>query len=222
MLATLYVILMLMDQQQIPQAPPPYQPVTPRHNPYEFITNPGPPPKKSLLPKVNSKKQRLIIAVAGAVVLLLIGLILLSLLNSGSAALKADYLKLLQQQTELIRVSDVGATKAKQSEAKNLAITAKLTLTSQQIETLKLAKSAGAETNPKFLTLGKNAQTDTQLTTAEQANQFDVTFVKTMLEGLQAYQQTLKKVQDASDANTKATLSTYYSAVSSLIGPPPQ
>ncbi len=210
-----------MDQQHVPPAPPPYQPVTPHHNPYEFITNPGPPPKKSLLPKGNSKMQRLIIAAAGATILLLIVLIFLSFLSRGSATLKADYLKLLQQQTELIRVSDIGLTKAKQPEAKNLAITAKLTLTSQQTETLKLAKSAGAETNTKFLVLGKNAQTDTQLTAAEQANQFDVTFVKTMLEGLQAYQKTLKSVHDASDATAKTTLNSYYSAVNNLIGPAP-
>ncbi len=166
--------------------------------------------------------QRILILVVGLVILLLLIVGVMSLLNKGGANLKADYLSLAQQQTELVRISEIGVTKAKQSEAKNLAITTKLTIASQQVTTLGLAKKAGTDTATKSLVLGKNSQTDVLLTTAEQSNQFDETFTKTVLASLKTYQQTLKKIRDAADdKSTKTTYGNYYSAVGTLLGPEP-
>ncbi len=202
-----------------PPAPPPLQRVTAQHNPYDFITNPGAPAKKKLLPGGNSKTGRLLLAAAAGVVLIVLALVVMAVLNSGSSALKTDYANLAQQQAELIRVSGVGATKARQAEAKNLAITTQYTLTSQQPGILSLAKKAGASTDAKTLTLGKDAQTDAALTSADQANQFDEVFTKTLREGLQKYQQALKKIYDAtSSSSTRDTLSKDYNAIDALLG----
>src|SRR5262245_23821833 len=67
---TLYAILMLMDSQLPPPAPPPMQPVTPTNNPYDFITQPNAPKKRGLLPQRGSKKQKVLI-IAGLVFVLL-------------------------------------------------------------------------------------------------------------------------------------------------------
>lgn len=204
---------------EAPPAPPPMQRVSAQHNPYDFITNPAAPQKKGLLPGGNSKIGRLILFGAGALVLITLALVVVAILNSGGTALKADYTDLAQQQTELIRVSGIGVTKARQAEAKNLAITTQYTLASQQPGTLALAKKAGASTDAKTLALGKDAQTDAALTSADQANQFDEVFTKALREGLQKYQQTLKKIYDAaSSSSARDTLSKDYNAIDVLLG----
>lgn len=203
---------------EAPPAPPPMQRVSAQHNPYDFITNPAAPQKKGLLPGVNSKIGRLILFGAGALLLITLALIVMAALNSGSSALKTDYADLAQQQTELIRISGIGVTKARQAEAKNLAITTQYTLASQQPGTLALAKKAGASTDAKTLALGKDAQTDAALTSADQANQFDAEFTKILIASLRDYQKQLKKIHDATtNETTKATLSKSYNAVDDLL-----
>lgn len=202
-----------------PPAPPPMQPAATQNNPYDFITNSPTKPKKSFLPGGNSLTSRLIIIGAGVMILFMIGLVVIALLNSGSTALKNDYSTVVLQQAELIRVSDIGVQKARQADAKNLAITTKLSLSSQQPDLLALAKKAGASTDPKILAASVNSETDTALTTADQANQFDEVFVEIMSAGLKKYQQSIKKVYDAtSSAATKDTLSKNFNSINVLLG----
>lgn len=202
-----------------PPAPPPMPPGLAGRNPYDFITNPNRPNKKRLLPGTNSKKGQIIIAVGGATILLMIILIFVGLISGGSSDLKKDYLSLAQQQAELIRVTEIGVSKSRQAEAKNLAITTQYTLVSQQPEVLALAKKAGVVTNTKLLALNKNSETDALLANADQTNQFDEVFLKTLRAELQKYQQTLKKIYDDSSlTSTKTTLSKDYDAIDVLLG----
>lgn len=203
----------------IPPAPPPLQPMSGQSNPYDFITNSANKPKKSLLSGGGSKTRRIIIVGVGAVVLLMVGLIVASLLRSGGASQKIDYLSLVQQQAELIRISEIGVSKSRQSTAKNLAITTSLSLASQQTETLELAKKAGASTDPKTLALSKNAKTDELLTSADQSNQFDQTFIETLKAALEKYRTLLRKIyQNTAGASAKQTLSEHYKSISDLLG----
>jgi len=204
---------------QAPPAPPPLQPPAAPHNPYDFITNPGKPAKKGLLPGGSSKMGRFIIVGAGAMILIMLGVIVAAVLSSSGSAQKTEYLDLAKQQAELIRVSAIGIDKARQTDAKNLAITTNYSLTSQQPGVLELAKKAGVVTDAKTLAASKNAQTDTLLANADTSNQFDTVFIKTLLAQLQAYNQTLKKIYDGSSSQySKDTLSKDYDAVNALIG----
>lgn len=210
---------MLMQPSNTPPAPPPYQPVTSGYDPYDFINNPTSPRKKRLLPGGNSNRSRLIIAAVFTLVLILLALVAAIVISSGGSGIKTDYTSLLQQQTEIIRISDIGVSKATQAEAKNIAITTQLSLTSQQPKTRELAKKAGLKIDAKTLALGKDTKTDALLTTAEQTNQFDSVLIKTLQSELKKYQTTLKKIHDASSSkSTKETLSKYYNEVSLLIG----
>lgn len=207
-----------MQPNNAPPAPPPYQPMPQPSNPYEFITDSGQSSKRKLLPG-SSKKGRIITVLVGLMVLIILAFIVLSLLGRGSASVKSDYLSLAQQQTELIRISEIGVSKSRQSEARNLAITTKLSLVSQQPTTLRLAKKAGADTNAKMLALGKDAKTTELLTNADQSNQFDSVFLQTVRAKLKTYQLTLKKIYDASSSkSTKDILSKHYGDVTLLIG----
>ncbi len=207
------------SSSEAPPAPPPLQPGSAQHNPYEFITNPGKPGKKNLLPGGSSMMGRIVIAGGGVAILMMLVLIVVSVLSKGGSALKTDYLNLVNQQAELIRISDVGVSKARQADAKNLAITTNYSLTSQQADVVALAKGAGVAVDAKTLAAAKDAKTDALLTSADQSNTFDEVFLKTLLAQLQTYQQTLKKIYDASSSqSTKNTLYKDYDAVNSLIG----
>ncbi|HSX23747.1 MAG TPA: hypothetical protein VLE74_01475 [Candidatus Saccharimonadales bacterium] len=204
---------------EAPPAPPPIQPPSRSHNPYEFITNPGTPVRRKLLPGTTSKTGRFVIAVVGAIVFILLAFIIFGFIRNSGGGFKADYLSLEQQQVELIRVSDIGVAKAHEADAKNLAITTKYSITSQRAAISSLAKKAGASSNPKVLVLGKNSQTDVLLTNADQTNQFDTVFIQTMQTSLKTYQQTLKKIYDGTTkASTKAVLANDFNDVSKLIG----
>lgn len=203
-----------MNQNQVPPAPPPMNQNPGHHDPYEFILNPTKQPKKSLLPSGNSKQQRIILAAGGAIILLMLIFVVMSLLSSAGSALKQDWLKVVQQQTEIIRVSDVGVQKARDKDAKNLAVTTKLSVESSLLELKGFAEKAGADIDDKQLALGRDAQTDSTLTQAEQTNQFDTVFVITMQKLLRDYQQTVKRLYDATGKDTTKTqlLEAYTSA----------
>ncbi|HSX46414.1 MAG TPA: hypothetical protein VLF87_00260 [Patescibacteria group bacterium] len=202
-----------MPPQEAPPAPPP---MTPQHNPYQFITNPNKPARRSGF--VGSLKQRLLIAFVGLAILLIVAVLVINLLSSGGNGPKEEYVSLLQQQTELVRVSDIGTQKAHGADAKGLAITVKYTMESQQPTLIKLAKKTGADTSTKTLGAGKNSQTDSALTTADQTNQFDAVFTKTVQDALRKYTQTLTKLNsESSRASTKQTLTAYDSQLEVLI-----
>ena len=208
---------MAMDPRLAPPAPPPMQPITPSHNPYDFITQP-PDPKKGRLLGAASKKQRIIIIVVIVLILSLLAGVVIALLGQSGNKLKADYLSLAQQQAELIRVSDIGISKANRSEAKNLAVNTKLSLLSEQPAILGLAKKSGVKTDNKILSMGKDATTDAALTAAAQTNQFDTVFIKLLQTELKDYQKTLQKIYDASSSQTtRDTLSKSYKNTETLI-----
>jgi len=205
-----------MDNQ-IPPAPPPMQPIAPGNNPYQFITEPAKQPKKSLLGG-GSKMQRILMIVGVVSLLIIVAIVFMSIINSAGSGLKNDYQNLVQQQAEIIRVSDIGISKGRGASAKNLAITTKLSLESSQDELSKLAKGAGAGTDSKSIALGKDANTDKELTSAEQANRFDEAFAVKLTELLSDYQKTLKRLYDqTTKASAKATLQQAYNNASILM-----
>lgn len=209
---------MVMSPNLAPPAPPPLQPVTSSSNPYAFITQ-SPTTGIPSKPPGGSKKKRIIIVGAGVVLLLIIGGIVMSILSSASDGPKTDYKELVHQQVELIRVSDLGLKQARSPEARNLAVTTKYSLLSEQPELLKLAKKAGVLTDAKSLTLGQDTQIDSSLKTASQTNQFDEVFIKIMQSNLKKYQAALKKVHDESTSkSTKAILDKDFTNAGILIG----
>ncbi len=201
-----------------PSAPPPIQPTN--QNPYEFITNPSQTAKRKFLLGSNTQKSRILIIITGILILISVAVLAISLINNIGTNSADTYQALAQEQTELIRIADIGVSKATQSDAKNLATTTKLTLVSQQPTIFDLAKKAGVKTDAKSLALGKNPETDSLLTSAEQNNKFDEVFTKTLQTNLKKYQQNLKKAYDAGGTKkAKGTLSKYYKDIGNLISP---
>lgn len=198
-------------------APPPIQPSPGGHNQYSFITDPSKQGKKSLLPSGGDKKGRIMIVVGGLLGLMVLGVIALVVISSVGSGDKKDWATLAQKQQELIRISEIGLSKATVRDTKNLAATTSLSLKSSQATVNSLAKKNGAQVDAKSLALGKNSQTDVALKAAEQTNQFDATFQTILKTELNEYQTLLKKLHDGtSSKSTKSNLSTAYTNASVL------
>lgn len=197
---------MLMQPNDPRPTPPPMHP-----NAYSFITDHNKAGKRGLLPTGGSKQSRILLVVGIFLAISIVGVIVMAVLNGIDNGQKQDWLSLAQKQQEIIRISDVGATKAQGRDAKNLATTTKLSLESSQAIINSLAKKSGANVTSKTLLLGKDAKTDEALKTAEQTNQFDTAFQTILKNELNEYQALLKKLHDGTDSKTtKAGLSTAY------------
>jgi predicted outer membrane protein len=209
---------MLMQPQSPSPAPPPIAPGPPGHDPYAFITSPGVPKKRGLLPGGNSVTQRIIIVAGGALLLIILASVIFSALGNAGKGDVETLRSAVQQQQELIRVADTGTQKAKGPTAKNYATTIKLTLSSDQAELQKIVKKS-LKIDAKTLNGGKDAETDELLTAAEQTNRFDEEFTTYMQREISEYMALLKKIYDGSDSQTaKTELAKQYDHAQVLLG----
>lgn len=209
---------MVMQPELPSPAPPPIQPPSVPRNSYDFITNPGVAPKKGILPTGGTKQSRILLVIGGFLGLIIIGMIIFAVINGLSSSQKEDWLTLAQKQTELIRITDIATAKAQLRDTKNLAATTKASLISSQKTVNSLAKKNGATISSKTLALGKDINTDKQLTSAEQTNQFDATFQVLLKKELGEYQVLVKKLYDSTGSkSTKASLNGIYNNANLLV-----
>ncbi len=200
-----------------PQAPPPLnqQQMSQGSNPYDFITNPGVAKKKSLipLPTGGSKTAKVLIIVVIITILIVTAAIVSSFLGKADKEVQLQLTSAIKQQKELIRLSDIALKKARTAEAKNLAITTQLTLTSEQSALQSSAKTLGVKVDAKSLANSESKKNDELLTKAEQFNKFDEVFLDTIRGDLTDYAKTVqsaykgttnKKAKDALAAQYKA------------------
>lgn len=198
--------------QEPDQVPPPYHPAVPDVNPYEFITNPG------VEPVGPPKKQRILVVAVIALVLVMVGVLIISLLSSSGGGPKDAYLKLVQQNAQLVHVSELGEKTASSSPTKNLAVTARFSLTNTQTSITALAKKAGAPTDAASISAGLDKKIDAKLADAELNNRFDEEFTATLQELLDAYQKELKNIyEQTTNSNDKKTLEQAYNSTVQLI-----
>jgi len=209
-------------QPNVPPAPPPAPlPTGNGHDPYDFIFSSNQQPKRGLSTMLsgNSKKQRVIIALFGSVVFIIMATVAFSLITSSGKSSTQALIELAQEQTELVRVTDTGVSKARSSAAKNLAITTRLSVHTSQLDTIALLKKSGHKLGVKQLGLKQSAQTDQQLSAAVTNNTFDEVFTELLHEQLVAYRASLQKIYKATTNKTKKQiLQTSFNGVGLLIG----
>ncbi|MEO8105432.1 MAG: hypothetical protein ABI602_03795 [Candidatus Saccharibacteria bacterium] len=171
---------------------PPYG-SRPESDPYDFIVNPAAPPRRSLLPGGGSVIGRVVIVGGGLLVALILFIIVKNLLvvDSSNTAL---LLKVAGQQQELIHYSnEATAAPLLEGTTNNFAMTAVLSLTSQQKQLLIYLKANGHKLDAKQLNLQINAGTDQQLKASVAASTYDATFRQVMQTKLTTYGQTLQQ-----------------------------
>lgn len=207
-------MLMVMDPNT-PPAPPPMQPGLPPQpdSQYDFIVNPGQPKKKTLLPSGYSKKQKVLFVIIGLVILFIGYSLLSSFLGGADKSNKEQLVSVVNQQRELIRISEIGVKKAKGTEARNLATTTQLSLISEQKELEAAVRALGVKVKGS----GKNSKTDELFTKAEQANNFDAVFIEKLQADLLKYAKSVKTAyENNSSTKTKKDLEAQFNNAATL------
>jgi hypothetical protein len=185
--------------------------------------NPEPTKRQSrLLPSGSTPKGRILIVVGGVFILVIAGLIVAGLLGSSGQNSTQTLVSVTAHQQELIRISQLAVTTAKNRDTQNLAITAQLSVTSDQHQLLTRLNRSNVKVTKLQLSSRKNSQTDAQFTQASQANQFDSIFKQSLNDELVSYQKAIKAAYDAnSGQSTRALLNTEFKNAGALLGSVP-
>lgn len=217
-------MLMVMQTTNDPktpnQAPPPMAQPTESDDPYKFIFDPNKGPPKKLIPSTSTKRGRILVIGVGLIVLVIIISIVSSLITNAGQAGTKDLIDLAQRQQEIVRVAQIGTTKAKEQDTLNLAVNTQLAVASDQQQLLAKLKKSNIKLRSKELSLRLNSRTDALLVQAEQNNQFDEIFTKTIMSQLTSYQKAINKSYTTnSGQNTRTLLKTEFNNAGKLIGP---
>ena len=194
---------------------PPNQPAQPEEpQRYDFFLNPPPAPKKSKLPSVPGVKDpflKKVIMLIGGGILLIIVVIVLSSVLLGNKDNVTSLIKLAQEQNELIRVAGEATSGAVQQTTKSLAVSTQLSLTTSQQQLVNYLKTRGHKVSTKQLALTQSKATDTQLTNATAASNFDPVFTQILQQQLQTYTQDIKHdFNGTSNTTLRQLLNTEY------------
>lgn len=186
----------------------------PQSNPYDFFMKPGvPEPPKSKLPMPlggKTLKGKIMLAVGAGLVLLIITFLAATLLG-GSKGPSDKLLEVVQEQTELIRVTDKAKVDARSTKTQVFATNVGLSLTTAKLQILPIAKKSGAKTDIKDLSGKQSSATDKVLKTATENNQFDELFTKTVTDQLTAYKKSLNETYQATtNKKDKQTIKNAY------------
>jgi predicted outer membrane protein len=186
---------------------------------YDFIMNPGTPPRKSMFGGGSSLAMRVLMVVGGVFVLMIIAAVLLQVIGGGGAKFnKGAMLSVVQDQAEIVRLGDRGVKDSTSQAIKNFAITTSLSIKTEQAVLLKYLAENGYKPNDKTLVFKQSAATDTQLDEAKSSSTFDTAYAGIMKQSLEAYKQDLTTAYNSAKSDsTKSVLKVRYSAADTLL-----
>ncbi|HVU59711.1 MAG TPA: hypothetical protein VHC98_02640 [Candidatus Saccharimonadales bacterium] len=185
---------------------PPQQP-TPGYTPapvppvesgqYDFIMNYGKNHRSfgSGLPTPGSAVSRALIFGGGVLALIIIAWLFFGVLLAKKPPVDAAaWIGIVQQQSELARISQDPVRQATGEPTQNFAETTRLTLLSDQQLLLTYLQQQGIKKpSNSVLAAKKNTQTDTDLQTAQTNGVYDQTYISVATDQLAAYEQALKQ-----------------------------
>lgn len=206
------LMIMQPNQQYIPRPS--------GQDPYEFITNPGKPPKRSRLGG-GSMKARLMLVVGVGFVLAILFVVVSSVLNSSNNNAAKSLKSIVLQQQEIVRLSGLGAASATDPTTRSNAVTVQLSVQSQQKELSKYLESRGITVTKEELALTKKASVDKELESATSNNRYDDVFNELLHSQLTDYAASLKEAYDASNTPaSKELLTASFNSTTAILKKP--
>lgn len=189
------------------------------HDPYAFIMQGTPKPKKSLIPTGGSPTKRKIILGAGLVALLAFFAIVFLLIFTSGGGSSQSTLELAQAQNELIRITGpASAREITSADIAQLAQNTNTSMTSAQKQTLEYLIKSRKLPDAKELGMKQSSKTDSQLKTAKEAGQYDDVFYGILYKQLVAYKtQVETDYKAATGTQQKALLQKLYNDVNTLL-----
>ncbi len=171
------------------------------NNPYDFIVNPsGNNPKRVVNFNSGGKNKMVVFGIfgLGIIIVLIIGF---SLLTSLGKTNNQDLIKVEAQQTELLRIIELGKKDATDSALLNRLSSLETLVTSDKTKVAKLLSDRGVETNKTILASEKDADVDSALEKAKQNGNYDDVLLSKVSDRSNSYYSSLKTA--LSDAKTK-------------------
>jgi hypothetical protein len=167
---------------------------------YDFITNPAKTAKK---PPLLSKNNR-----SGLIKLVLIVLGVLVLITAAASMLfggdsnRETLLTVARKQSQIISIAESGADKAGSNQAKALALSTQLTITTDQWALINQLTKNGGKVKGKEYSSAPSSQVTSELATAERNGRFDEVFSNIIKQQLTEYQRDLQAANTALDSKT--------------------
>jgi hypothetical protein len=197
----------------------PDQQFGPPPNNYDFIMNPGKPPKtsKGISSVTNNKFFMMILLIVGGTVTLMIVVATMLNLFFGDKTNLTDIVAITQSEQEIIRVSTKGK-QANDQVIKNAAMSTQLTLETHKKEWLAFLAKYGEEVDDKRLAAKKDLATDARLKNATLTSTFDSAFTLIMRSQVESYGASLQDAHSRATSKTqRAMLAKQYQQVELLL-----
>lgn len=203
----------------LPSYPAPGVPNTPSpDNPYKFILDTNHQPKKGLGKGVSSGLKTKIFAILGIGIALVVIIIVANALFFKKEDNATKLSALAAEQTEIIRVADLGLKTSTDGDTRNFGQTARLTVQSHYNSLSSYLKTKNVSLTPLILKSKLDSKTDAALTTAAAANKFDEVFKDKLKTSLTTYAGNIKEsYKTASNETSKKLLSDMYDSVETLL-----
>lgn len=191
-------------QTPTPSAPP--APSAPNNGPYDFITNYGVKKTGGLFSPNASMKTRIMVVAGGGGLILVLALLFFALISSPTGVSASTFTTIMQQQTELARISQLSARDATAQPTQNFAATARLSLLSERTAFTTYVQAHGGTVDAKTLQLTRSLKTDQELQAAKTSGTYDQTYITIAQTQLTAYEQSLKQAFNATKSTSQRQL----------------
>ncbi len=184
---------------------------------YDFILNPQ-QPKRS--PGFGGSMKNRIFILAGLAIIIILAVSIISSIISRASRGPVDKLKeIAAQQTEIIRVADIGQTNSKTSDGRGFAATVNYSVGTDRQKLQPLLEASGVKMKPEELAKKKNDSADSSLEAAAANNRYDEQLKEILNTYLQDYLVMLKDAYDSgAGPNTKAELERSYNSAAAILG----
>lgn len=177
-------------------------------NPYSFIMDSN--QNKSSGPSMlQNPRQRKIISVLFVLIVIMIAIIAVSFFASLGKQNNSSLITLNAQQTEILRISDIGLKEAKDPNTKALISTLQTFITSDQSAVKSFLSKNGTKLTPEINAQKLDKTSDSNLETASQRNNYDDTLLDILSDLQTEYKSMLANaLSESSTTNRKSILDT--------------
>ena len=184
---------------------------------YDFILQAETPNTQSPWQRLN-KKVLVIIGAALLFIIVVVMMILSSMSAQASDQQKKRLLGIAEQQTEIIRVAEIGSNDSSNTKTQARAQAIKDSLESSLNDTNQLLQARGFQPAEDELNAAQNSATDQALKKADAYGNFDKTFEKIIDTQLLEYQRAVLAAQKSGNQQEQQLLGSAYDEANSILG----
>lgn len=185
------------------------------HNPYEFIMNPNATKRKIDLSGASFGKQ--IGIFAGIALVVVIGAYV-ALNATKPKSTTPELIAIAQRQQEIIRIATGATNQVNTQSGRNFIINTSLAITTSQSQVIGYLAEGGTKLKAKQLSLDEDSKTDTLLSNAQSAGNYDSTVAQVLTTQLETYEGLLQTTYKKTvSRTTKQLVQKNFDAVAPLL-----